>query len=91
MTPIQHPLEKTGIAPDLGWTVVAGGAAGALTVTGIKADDLLLAVIDVSAAGPNLVSEFTITADDTIDNTGGTDTTGMVLLVVHAIRSGGVQ
>lgn len=91
MAPIQHPMELTGIAPNLGWTVIAGGAAGALTVTGIKADDHLLAVINLAAAGPNLVSEFAVTADDTIDNTGGTNTTGMTLLVVHAVRSGGVQ
>lgn len=70
--------------------VIAGGAAGALaTVTGIALGDRLIAVIDTSAAGPNLASEFTVTAADTIDNTGGTDTTGMILLVVWESYAGG--
>lgn len=62
--------------------VVDGDAAGALVVTGITTSDRLIAVIDVAAAGANLASEFTISDDDEIDNTGGTDTTSMVLLVV---------
>lgn len=62
---------------------IDGGAAGDHTVPGIHTDAVLVAVLDFvnAAAGPpvndilSLVSEFTITADDTINNTGGTDTT----------------
>lgn len=61
---------------------IAGGAAGDHTVTGITVYDRLLAVVDVSAAGANLVGEFSITAADTINNDGGTDTTGAVLLII---------
>lgn len=60
---------------------VAGGVAGNLTVTGIKPGAQLVTVVDVAAAGENLASEFKVTAADTINNTGGTDTTDMVLLV----------
>lgn len=74
--------------------VIAGGAAGNLTVTGISAADELLAVIvldrDATAANINLLqltSEFTITAADTINNTGGTATTGNALLVIWANRA----
>lgn len=68
---------------------VAGGAAGDLTVTGIKLGDKLLHVIDTEAAGADLVSEFAITADDTINNVGGTDTTGMDLRVEWESYAGG--
>jgi adhesin HecA-like repeat protein len=60
---------------------VAGAVAGNLTVAGIKTTDVLKVVHLVSAAGPNLVAEFTITAADTINNTGGTSTAGGVVLV----------
>lgn len=60
---------------------IAGDVAGDLTVTGIAVGDVLKTVVDVSAAGANLVDEFTITAANTINNTGETDTTGMILLV----------
>jgi hypothetical protein len=62
--------------------VVDGAAAGNITVTGIAVGDRLKVVQDVAAAGENLVSEFTVTAADTINNTGGTATTGMLLLVI---------
>lgn len=68
---------------------IAGGAAGNLTVTGIKLGDKLLVVVDTEAASANLASEFTITADDTINNTGGTDTTSKDLLVVWEAYNGG--
>ena len=67
--------------------VIAGGAAGNLTVTGIATADKLKAVQRVDAAGANLASEFTISAADTINNTGGTNTTGFVLLVVWIAAS----
>lgn len=68
---------------------VAGGAAGNLTVTGIKVGDKLIAVVDTETAGANLASEFAITADDTVNNAGGTDTTGMDLLFVWESFQGG--
>jgi hypothetical protein len=70
------------LAPNLQQTVITGGAAGDHTVTGIKVTDKLVAVLDIS--GPeDLTSEFTITADDTINNTGGTATTSDTLLVTY--------
>lgn len=75
--------ERSGIVPDLHTATVAGAAAGNLTVTGIDPNrSVLLAVQDVSAADENLAEEFTVSAADTINNTGGTNTTGMVLLVI---------
>lgn len=71
------------------YSVLAGGSAGNLTLTGITTSDVLKAVIvldrDATAANINLVdltSEFSITAADTINNTGGTATTGNTLLVI---------
>lgn len=58
---------------------VAGAAAGAVTVTGIGARDKLLQVNSVVIAtgiSTDLTSEFTITGADTINNNGGTDTSG---------------
>lgn len=70
--------------------VVAGAAAGNVTVAGITTDDRLVAVIrldrDATAANVNLAqltSEFTISAANTITNTGGTNTTGDSLLVIY--------
>lgn len=74
---------------------IAGGGAGAHTVTGIKVGDKLVSVIEVttsSAALADRTSEFIgkngilgngaiMTKDNVIDNTGGTDTTGDALLV----------
>lgn len=68
--------------PPLNVATVDGAAAGDITVAGLKPIYTLVAVVDVAAAGANLVSEFTITDTNTINNTGGTDTTGMLLLVV---------
>lgn len=61
---------------------VAGAVAGDLVVTGINLGDKLISVQLVSGAGANLVDEFTITADDTINNVGGTSTAAGVVLVV---------
>lgn len=61
---------------------IAGAAAGNLTVLGIKLGDKLLLVQPVTAVGANLASEFTITAADTINNTGGTSTAGVVAVLV---------
>lgn len=58
----------------------AGGAAGAITVTGITTLDQLLRVYDVEDPA-DLTDEFTISDADEIDNTGGTATTGDTLNV----------
>lgn len=65
--------------------VITGGTAGALTVSGILTTDILLAVIDLTSEA-DLTSEFSITATDTIDNSGGTNTTGDNLLVLWLHR-----
>jgi len=78
------------------WTVitvpyqkaVAGAAPGDVTVTGINVGDTLVSVIFFPGAGLavtdviDLTSEFTITALNTINNGGGTDTSGGKLLVM---------
>jgi hypothetical protein len=68
---------------------LAGAAAGALTVTGIKLGDRLVLVQDMTNGKYNAVSEYTITADDTIDNTGGTSTSGHSVLIVWERAGGG--
>lgn len=63
---------------------VAGAAAGNITVTGIKPGDVLLGVVGfvISGGAPNnKTDEFTITAANTINNTGGTSTAGSTLFV----------
>lgn len=86
----------SGIIPRVRLTPVPGGAAGDLTLTGIKdGEDKILSVMHLTltlAEGtPNttdawaiadLTSEFSISADDTINNTGGTATTNDLLLVL---------
>lgn len=76
--------EGSSHGPDLNLqsATIAGDAAGDLTLAGIYPGDELLIVQDVAAAGANLVDEFEIVDEDTINNTGGTDTTGMLLLVI---------
>lgn len=59
---------------------VSGGSAGDITVTGIAADDVLCSVADITTPS-DLTGEFSITGGNTINNTGGTDTTGLTLLV----------
>jgi hypothetical protein len=73
-------------------TIIAGGAAGNHTVTGIRVGDTLVCVLfvdftDASETGSDITSEFTITGDDTINNAGGTDTTGGFLVVVYEDRT----
>jgi len=65
-------------------SIINGGAAGAHTVSGILLNDRLVCVWEQDGASgllTDLSSEFTITADDTIDNTGGTATAGDTLIV----------
>lgn len=72
-------------------TFIKGGVAGDHTVENIETCDMLLAVQaikwdvdgDVESV-TGLLSEFSITADDTINNTGGTDTSDMLLAVTVA-------
>lgn len=72
-------------------TFVKGGAAGDHTVANIETCDMLLAVqaIKWDADGDvesvtGLLSEFTISDDDTINNDGGTNTSDMLLAVTVA-------
>lgn len=67
---------------------IAGGAAGAHTVTGIATTDSLISVkaLDVTDATKSLTditAQCTISAANTIDNTGGTNTTGLFLFVTY--------
>jgi hypothetical protein len=75
--------------------VIDGGAAGDHTVTGIAVGDALRAVLKLdftlTEGVPNtrtwavsdLTSEFSIAGANTINNTGGSVTTGGVLVVVY--------
>lgn len=80
---LDHSGERTQVS------LIAGGAAGPFTVTGITTADRLIAVYELVSAGAHgdLLGEFSITADDTIDNTGGTDTTGNQLMVIWGDRA----
>ena len=68
--------------------LIAGGAAGNFTVTGIKTTDTLNMVLRFIGAATtltgvtDLTGEFTISALNTINNTSGTATTGDKLLVL---------
>lgn len=72
----------------LGKGVIDGGSPGDLTVTGIATTNTLFLVLEFafttgSVTGVvDLTAEFTITGANTINNTGGTDTTGNRLLVL---------
>ena len=62
----------------------AGGGAGAHTVLSpvtLKIGDVIKSVLNLTDS-VDLTSEFSITGDDTIDNTGGTVTTGDDLLIL---------
>lgn len=73
----------------LGKALISGGSAGDHTVTGIAVGDSLFLVLYVAGAGSDvtdisdLTSEFSITAANTINNTGGTDTSSGKLLVLY--------
>lgn len=71
---------------------IAGGAAGDHTVSGIATDDILIAVKNIDIGGDaitDLTSEFSITAANTINNAGGTASTGGVLDIWYFDRSVG--
>lgn len=67
--------------------VIAGGAAGNHTLTGVAIGDELGGVLHVTKGAENLTgvadlgSEFTILDDDVIENAGHTNTTGGYLIV----------
>lgn len=69
--------------------LAAGAAAGNVTVTGIATGDKLVSVLRMIGAGTDvtdvsdLTSEFSITAANTINNTGGTATSGSKLVVLY--------
>jgi|SRR5687767_9931891 len=70
------------------WAFIIGGAAGNLTVTGINTNDTLLGVAAIGVttgpvfnAADDLTGEFSITAANTINNTGGTATTSKLVIV----------
>ena len=70
-------------------TCIDGGSAGAHTVTGIRAGDKLIAVLEVTTTTGAMIdrtAEFggngkIIATDDVIANTGGTDTSSDALIV----------
>lgn len=70
-------------------TIVAGAVAGNVVVTGVQAEDELVRVLHETIAGflVDLTSEFTISADDQINNTGGTDTSSDSLIVEYRSKS----
>jgi len=67
-----------------------GAVAGNVTVTGVKTTDkvLLVEALTLTAGAPSavtdLTSEFTITAANTINNTGGTTTAGSFVAITVA-------
>lgn len=70
---------------------IKGGAAGSLTVTGAAVGDQILAVQGIGKMSGtffinttvDFTSEFSVTAANTIDNTGGTTTSNWLLLVAY--------
>lgn len=71
----------------IGAALVDGAAAGDVTVTGIEAQDKILAVYSLESASDvlstaNLTSEFSVSEDDTINNTGGTSSADGALMVL---------
>lgn len=64
---------------------IDGGGAGNHTVNRIRLYDHLVAVIAMRGTADgagDLTDEFSLTANATINNTGGTNTTNMTLLVI---------
>lgn len=77
--------EITDLKSTLKFSLVAGAAAGNVTITGIAVGDQIISVIhNTAGALADLTAEFSITAADTINNVGGTATDGDQLLVIWA-------
>lgn len=91
----------TGLQPKWRLTWLAGAAAGNITLTGIRLNEDFLSqvmVFGLTEGVPNtfsgiadLTSEFNITANDTINNTGGTSTAAKLVLVIWYDNSLGDQ
>jgi hypothetical protein len=74
------------IANPIKVSLISGGAAGNHTVSGIKTNDELIAVLEqhgTSGLLTDLSTEFSIKKADTIDNTGGTATSSDKLLIFY--------
>lgn len=84
--PKKGTISPTGIVTRERISFLAGAAAGNVTLTGIRVNqDFIKSVTSVvlaTGAGTDLTSEFNITADNTINNTGGTSSAGAQLVVV---------
>ena len=83
--------DRTHILPPLVQTPIKGGSAGDHTLTGIATVDYIMSVSKINfdtdgtiSTVSDLTSEFSISAADTISNSGGTDTTDALLLVLWA-------
>lgn len=86
---ITKPKLTTGF---IKMALVAGAAAGNVTVTGIATADALIGVLHLPDAGAidtmaDLTAQFTITAANTINNTGGTASTDGKLLIFYQDRA----
>jgi len=70
----------------MGQAVISGGSAGNHTVTGIASGDELVYVYEQNGTSgiiTDLTSEFSITGTNTINNNGGTSTSGDKLVVLY--------
>lgn len=66
--------------------LISGGAAGNHTVSGLTIQDELIGVFEQNGTSgilTDLSTEFSIKTSDTIDNTGGTATSGDKLLIFY--------
>lgn len=90
--PAKPQLPVIRVIPYIKTMLCAGAVAGDVVCAGIKKDDQLISVVAFTfpAAGAvptgmvDLTSEFTATAADTINNTGGTSTANKGVLVTWA-------
>lgn len=89
--PTRSPITThAGYTRNTRYRFVAGGAAGNITVTGIKTTDKLLDVRATDGTLQDISGEFSITAANTINNTGGTSTATKVLLVRWVTEDAGM-
>lgn len=64
----------------------AGAAAGNLTMTGVHLGDIIVSVLGVKTTDQSVhdfTSEFMVFATNTLDNTGGTATTGYTVVLTY--------
>lgn len=73
-------LNPVGTITRVRTSYVVGAVAGPLTVTGIKKQDRIVSVWNITTPA-DLTSQFSISAANTITNAGGTATTGGVVAV----------